>query len=78
MEAKEFPEVNLRIAEDQPEYQTLPVYHNSKEGSVTFCFQLDEDELNRVKATGEIWIKQFTFNRVMNPIAPTTNKEDLI
>lgn len=78
MEAKEFPEVNLRIAENQPEYQTLPVFHNPKEGSVTFCFQLDEDELNRVKATGEIWIKQFTFNRAMNPIAPTTNKEDLI
>lgn len=78
MRSKEFPEVNIRIAEDQPEYQTLPAFFNSEEGSVTFCFELDEDELNRVKATGEIWFKQLTFGGPMQPVAMSTNKETLI
>ena len=78
MEAQEFEEVNVRIAEDQPEYETLPAHWNREEGSLTFCFKLDENELNRIKATGEIWIKQLTFGGAMNPIALSTNKEILI
>lgn len=78
MTAKEFKEVNVRIAENQPEYETLPAYWNKDEGSLTFCFKLEEDELNRVKATGEIWFKQLTFGRPMNPITLSTNKEVLI
>lgn len=78
MEAIEFPEVNLIIAQHQPEYQTLPSYHNKEEGSLTFCFKLTEDEINRIYATGEIWFKQITFNKPMNPITLSSNKEDLI
>lgn len=78
MKASEFPEVNVRIAENQPEYETLPAFHNKYEGSVTFCFKLTEEELNRIYATGEIWFKQLTFNGPMNPIALSTNKEELI
>lgn len=78
MKAIEFPEVNLRIAEHQEEYETLPAYHNKQEGSVTFCFKLTEDEVNRMYATGEIWFKQLTFNKPMNPVALSTNKEELI
>ena len=45
MDASEFPEVNVRIAEKQEEYQTLPAYFNKKEGSKTFCFKLSKDEI---------------------------------
>ena len=78
MKATEFPEVNLRIAENQEEYVTLPAYHNKEEGSITFCFKLNEDEVNRIKATDEIWFKVLTFNRPMQPIMLSTNKEELI
>lgn len=78
MEAKEFKEVNIRIAENQEQYSTLPAFHNKEEGSLTFCFELTQDELNRIHATGEIWFKQLTFNGPMNPIALSCNKEDLI
>jgi len=78
MEASEFPEVNLRIAEHQPEYATLPAFHNKEEGSVTFCFKLTEEEISRMYATGEIRFKQLTGNRPMQPIALSTNKEELI
>lgn len=78
MEAKEFKEVNVRIAEHQEEYQTLPAYYNQQEGSMLFCFELSEDEMNRIKATGEIWFKMLTFGQPMQPICLSTNKEDLI
>lgn len=78
MKSKEFKEVNVRVAEDQPEYITLPAYFNPDEGSMTFCFELSEDEMNRIKATGEIWFKQFTGGKEMQAIYMSTNKEDLI
>ena len=78
MKAVEFPEVNIRIAEDQPQYETLPDYHNSEEKSMTFCFELNPDELEQVGKTGRIYIKQLTFNKPMQPIAGTCLKEHLI
>lgn len=78
MKAKEFEEVNIRIAESQPEYETLPAFHNKDEGSMTFCFALSQDEVNRIIATNEIWFKVLTFNRPLQPIAMSCNKEDLL
>jgi len=78
MKSVEFKEVNVRIAEDQPEYETLPAFHNKDEGSITFCFELDPDELEQVGKTGRIFIKQLTFNNPMQPIAGSCLKEVLI
>lgn len=78
MKAKDFNEANVKLAEGQEEYQTLPAFFNPDDGSMTFCFELDEAELNRIKATGEIWFQVMTFGRPMQPIAMTTNKEQLI
>ncbi len=78
MKAVEFEEVNLRIAEHQEEFITLPVFHNPDEGSITFCFKLTQDEVNRIRATDEIWFKMYTSNRPMQPIMLSTNKEELI
>lgn len=78
MEAQDFKEVTVRIAEKQPEYQTLPAHYNENEGSLTFCFELNEKEIEQVQKTGKIWIKQITFGGDMNPIAPSCLKEDLL
>ncbi len=78
MTAIEFPEVNVRIAEHQPEFTTLPAHHNEGEGSVTFCFKLTEDEINRMHATGKLWFKQIIGIHSFHPIMLSTNKEDLI
>lgn len=78
MYAKEFDEVNIRIAEDQPQYETLPAYYDRKEGSFTFCFQLNKEEIEEIQRTGCVWFKQLTFNRPMQPVAMSTQKDDLI
>lgn len=61
MKAIEFPEVNARIAENQPEYETLPIHTEPDEESngyfrhVTMCFKLNEEEKKQVAETGCIW-----------------------
>lgn len=78
MIAEEFKEVNVRIAEHQEEYETLPAYSNKEEGSLTFCFSLNKEELEQINKTGLIYFKQLTFNKPMNPVALSVLKEDLI
>lgn len=70
MKAIEFKEVNLRIAENQPEYETLPVHVDFEDHKtpITMCFELDEEERKQVAETGRIWIKQLTFGKPFPPI----------
>jgi hypothetical protein len=64
MKAKEFPEVNLRIAEKQEEYMTLPVHHMKDDyGTVVCCMELSAEERKQVAETGEIWVSFLTFNK---------------
>lgn len=75
MKAVTFPEVNKKVAEFQPQFETLPVYHNEKEGSITFCFELDKEEMKRVFESGRIYLKQYTDNGPMQPIGMSCLKE---
>lgn len=78
MDAIEFKEVNVRIAEEQEEYQTLPAYWNKEEGSMTLGFKLTPKELEEVNKTGVIFIKQLTFGRPLQPIGTSCIKDELI
>lgn len=61
MKAIEFPDVNIRIAENQPEYETVPANITPDEetegyfNNITMCFELDEEERRQVVETGRIW-----------------------
>jgi len=59
MKAIDFPEVNVRIAENQPEYETLPDHVEDVKDAgwrkVTVCFELDPEERKQVAETGQIW-----------------------
>ena len=78
MKPIEFKEVNVRIAENQEEYQTLPALYEPKEGSMTFCFELSQEEKDRIAETGEMWFKVLTFGKPLQPIQMSILKEDLI
>jgi len=78
MQPKEFPEVNVRIAEHQDEFVTLPARFNVKDGTMTFCFELSDDEINRIRATREIWFSVLTYGQPLQPIMLSTLKEELI
>lgn len=83
MKAIEFPEVNIRIAEHQPEYETLPVNRVIHEDNpyfsrVTMCFELDENERKIVAETGRIWHTVLQPNDALfHPIMMSVTKPDL-
>jgi len=84
MKAIEFPEVNVRIAENQPEYETLPVHYcpdketNGYFHRATMCFELDEQERKQVAETGQIWHTVLQpQNTLFHPIMMSTTKPDL-
>lgn len=74
MIAIEFPQVNLRIAEHQEEYETLPVFldTDNPDHPVTMCFQLNKEEIEEVVKTGKFWFTQMTFGTHFQPIMMTT------
>lgn len=70
MKAVEFEGQNVVFAENQPEYESLPAFVSKDVKGIpaTFCFELDEDELNQVKNTGKIFITILTFGHPLQPI----------
>jgi len=82
MKAIEFSEVNVRIAEHQDEYETIPAYVRKDDGTsliaVTMCFELNKEERKQVSKTGHIWHTVLTQPKTkFNPIRMDTLKPEL-
>ena len=73
MKAQEFDQVNVRIAENQEEYETLPAFISATDpyGKIVTCFELSEDEIEEVVKTGKLWHTQLGFQKPMQPILMT-------
>lgn len=63
---KNFPEI--KIAENQDEYETLPAIVNVEEQSVLFRFQLSDEEKAQIAETGDLYVTLWTFGEPMQPI----------
>lgn len=88
MTAVDFPQRNLMLAEDQPEYETLPVFVNRKwvdvDGengeitsqeipwSMTAAFELTDEEIAEIVATRRIWHTQMLYGHPFQPIHMST------
>jgi len=74
-----FKYTNCKIAEKQPEYQTLPAYRqeNDKYGRITSCWKLSFSEKLKVIFTGKIFFQQMTFNDPLQPQLPAASFRDL-
>lgn len=75
MEAITFKEVNLELAKDQEQYQTLPVHYDDTipEGPMTACFKLTPEEIKQIILTGKLWHTQWTFKKGFQPVAMSTS-----
>lgn len=80
MIAIDFPQRNVMLAENQPEYETLPIHVPLDENGVltdaespcTCCFQLNKEEIDEIVRTGQIWFTQYTFGNAFSPITMST------
>lgn len=68
-----FPEVNLPLAEDQPEYETLYVHvSDTPEREITACFELSDEEIAEIVSTKKLWHTQLSFGQPVQPIRMST------
>lgn len=73
MKSIDYPQANVALAKDQPQYQTLFVHVGGEPTfEMTCCLQLSKEELEEIAATGKIWFTQSTFGRGYHPIRMTT------
>lgn len=78
MIAIQFPEANLDLAKNQPQYATLPVMWNNAdpEGPMTCCMQLSPEEIAEINRTGCLWFTQITHNKGYAPIRMSVLKPE--
>lgn len=59
-----FPGCNLEIGKGQPEYYMIHALHvPSAEDELIMCFELSEEELQRVNETKRIYYSRLTFGQ---------------
>ncbi len=75
MKVSDFKESNLKYAEDQDEYITLPVY-KTKHGRVTSCFSFTLVERLKFLLLGKMYFTVLTFNKPLQPQKPHINFRD--
>lgn len=67
----DFPQANVKIAEDQEEYLTLPAHVG--DGRVTFCWELTDEQIEELKSTKKIWQTVWTFGGSLQPVSAYIN-----
>ncbi len=67
-----FPEANVTLAKDQPEYLPLPA-HRAPDGLVVSCWRLGWRERLKLLLTGRLWLLQHTFGDPLQPQSPTAD-----
>jgi hypothetical protein len=83
MKAIDFPQVNLRLAENQPEYETLPVFADvrtvqTEKGprnvvwSMTVCYELSDEEIAEIIANKKLFYRQMLFGEQFQPVFLST------
>jgi hypothetical protein len=79
----DFPQRNLMLAEDQPEYQTLPVFVDQREvptqegpkaipWSMTCVYEFSDEEIAELIATRKLFYRQMLFGHSFQPIFMST------
>ena len=83
MQPVDFPERNMMLAEDQPQYQTLPVFVDNRtiqtpEGpkpyahSMTCVYELSDEEIAEITANRKLFYRQMLFGNQFQPIFLST------
>ena len=78
MKLNDFPESNVAIAKDQPEYQTLYAYKvpNDLMGRTVTRWKLSWKERLKLLFTGVLWHEIATFNQSLQPQYLSVHKDE--
>ena len=78
MYSVKFPESNVQLGKNQPQYKLLHAYHGvigESDGHTGFIckYRLTEYEISEIVKNKHIWLMQLTFGRNFNPIKLDTS-----
>lgn len=70
MKSIDYPEANLAIAKDQPQYNTLFAFVDSTRPDFpTFvCYELTEEDIADIVKNKKLWYDQLTFGKPFQPM----------
>lgn len=77
MKAIKFDQSNAVYAANQPEYLPLPA-HVAMNGYTTICFELTDEDLERIKETKRVYLSVRTFKLPLQPLKMATDIDDVI
>jgi len=78
MKPIKFKDHNKVYAEDQLEYQPLPVLKlESPQGEVIACWKMSLIERLKVLFTGKVWLKLMSFNKPLTPSYVTVHRKEV-
>lgn len=78
MKAVNFEEANIKIAENQAEYETLPArVYDDDIGEVISCWELSDEEVKQILKTKKIWVSMLTFRKGITPIMLMIEKPEM-
>ncbi len=78
MKPIKFKDHNKVYAENQPEYQPLPVLKfDTSEGEVIACWKMSFRERIKVLFTGKVWVSLMSFNKPLTPSFVTVNRKEV-
>lgn len=61
-------QTNIVYGEGQEDYQPLPAWRN-EEGQVVTCWELTDEEVQRIIESKKIYLMQLTFNQALQPVS---------
>ena len=76
LQVGEFEEVNVRVAKEQDEFNTLPACFNPKTGAMIFKYELTDEQIEQIKETKCFWFEQYCGNGNFQPVRATAQKSD--
>lgn len=78
MKSIEFEDVNVRFAENQEEYQTLPALRVGDDcDTIITCWGLSFMERLRLLFTGRIWMSEKNFHNDLTPRFFSTKRKEV-
>jgi len=78
MHVTDFTESNVIVAEFQEEFISVPAFGDAEEKTLTYCFSLSKEDIERVIKSRKIYFKQHVGDADMQPVRPSTLKSELI
>ena len=78
MKSIEFKDVNVRFAENQEQYQTLPALRiGDEKDTIITCWGLSIKERLRLLFTGRIWMSEMNFHGNLTPRFFSTKRKEI-